>query len=158
MKINAEQGFTTLEIVVVIIIISILSAIVVNQINTGNSKLVAFADTFKSHLRYAQTRSMNSDTVWSIRFLNNSSYALYKAGNANPYLLPGQDQPIVSCPTGITLNGGHDQSNLISFDSWGRPCLDIPAVLQQQTSRTLTVSNSAGSFAITIIKNTGFIQ
>ena len=158
MKINAEQGFTILEIVVVIIIISILSAIVVSQVNTGNSELVAFTDTLKAHLRYAQTRSMNSDTVWSIRFLNNSSYALYKAGNTNPYLLPGQDQPIVSYPTGIILNDGHDQSNLISFDSWGRPCLDISAVLQQQTSRIITVSSSTGSSTIPIIKNTGFIQ
>jgi len=158
MSINDEQGFTILEIVVVIIIISILSAIMISQVNTGNSELIAFGDSLKAHLRYAQTRSMNSDTAWSIRFLNNSSYGLYKDGSANPYLLPGQDQPIVSCPTGITLNNGHDQSNLISFDSWGRPCLDIPGVLRQQSDRTLIISSSTGSFAIPVIKNTGFIQ
>jgi hypothetical protein len=108
-------------------------------------------------LRYAQTRAMNSDTPYGIRFLSGSSYALYASGADKAELLPGEDNLEVQLPAGIQVDDGDPVSNVISFNSWGEPCTDNDAVEPQASVRQITMSTGTESRVVSVYKNTGFI-
>lgn len=155
LNIHNNHGFTWIELVVVMVILGIISAVVTGSIMSSDTELAARTEVIKTHLRYAQSRSMNSNTVWYIQFSSNS-YSLYKKGDAVPKLLPGGDSPTVTLPGGMSISYG--APDIVSFDGWGKPCIDIDALTAQATDRTLTVTDGSGSRTITITKNTGFIQ
>ena len=154
--IRNNHGFTWIELIVVIMILSILSAVVAGSLMSSDTELVARTEVIKTHLRYAQTRSMNSNTVWYIQ-LSSNSYSFFKKGEAASKLLPGGDSTTITLPSGmnITLN---PSSDYVSFDDWGKPCTDKDAQIAQATDRILTVTDGSASRTITITKNTGFIQ
>ena len=95
LNIRNNHGFTWIELIVVLVILGIISAVVVGSIMSSDTELAAQAEVIKTHLRYAQSRSMNSNTVWYIQFSSNS-YSLYKKGDAVPKLLPGGDSPTIT--------------------------------------------------------------
>ena len=149
-----NSGFTWVELIVVMTIMGIISAIVVNRFMTDDTELVAQTEVIKAHLRYAQLRSMNTDTVWYIKFTANT-YELYKNGDAVAKLFPGGDSPTISLPTGASVNYG--ASDVVAFNGWGKPCIDSAGQVLQAADRTLTITQGAENRSITITKNTGFI-
>ena len=152
LTIRNNYGFTWIELIVVMVIIGIISAVVAGSMMSSDTELAAQTEVIKTHLSYTQTRSMNSDTVWYIQ-LSSNSYSLYRKGDAVPKLLPGGNSPTITLPVGMSITSG-----TVSFDEWGKPCTDTDAQVAQATDRTLTVADGSGSRTITITKNTGFIQ
>jgi MSHA pilin protein MshC len=153
MDIKNNHGFTWIELIVVMVILGIISAFVAGSLMSSDTELAARTEVIKTHLRYAQSRSMNSNTIWYIQ-LSSNSYSLYKKGDAVPKLLPGGDSPTITLPGGMSISSG-----TVSFDEWGKPFTDIAdPPTAQGTDRTLTVSDSSGSRDIIVTKNTGFIQ
>jgi len=150
--IRNNQGFTWVELIVVMVILGIISAVVIGSLMSSDTELAARTEVIKTHLRYAQSRSMNTNSVWYIQFSSNA-YALYKSGDAVSKLLPGGDSPTIMLPSGMTVSSG-----TVSFDDWGKPCTDTDAQVAQATDRALTVADASGSRTITITRNTGFIQ
>jgi MSHA pilin protein MshC len=154
--IGNNHGFTWIELIVVMMILGIIGAVVASGLTSRDTELAARTEVIKTHLRYAQIRSMNSNTVWYIQFGSNT-YSLYKSGDVTPKLLPGSDSTAISLPGGMSINYG--SPDIVSFDDWGKPCIntaDPPAA--QAADRTITVSDSSGSRDIIITKNTGFIR
>ena len=144
---NGQGGFTMIEIIAVLLIIGILSAVALTRFyGTSAADLASQLEVVKSHLRYAQTRAMNTDSVWGINLNSTTTYYLFKGiGSTTPILIPGENSATVdlnakkskltiSPPTG----GG------VAFDSHGSPGLS-----------TITIATSGGS--ITVTQNTGFI-
>ncbi len=78
-KFKKNHGFTLLEIIIVLSILGILTAIAASHIGDSQADLITSTDTMKSHLRYVQSMSMNSaeDTIWGIRFIKYSKNAVY---------------------------------------------------------------------------------
>lgn len=150
-----DHGFTWIELIVVLVIVGIISAVAVGSLMNNDTELAAQTEVLKAHIRYAQSRSMNQESVWYIQFLTSDSYALYRNGDAVAKLLPGSKNNVISLPHGMTVAFG--ASNVVSFDDWGKPHLDAAALTAQVADRTLTVSDDSGSRTITITKNTGFI-
>ncbi|MDF1593781.1 MAG: type II secretion system protein [Desulfobacterales bacterium] len=150
--IRNNRGFTWIELLVVMVILAIISAVVAGSLMSSDTELIARTEVIKTHLRYAQTRSMNSNTVWYIQ-LSGNSYFLSKKGDGNPILLPGGDSPTITLPSGMSVTSG-----TVSFDGLGKPCTDADAQIAQAADRTLTVTDGSGSRSIIITKNTGFIQ
>lgn len=147
------KGFTMLEIIIVLILVGIISAVIVSGIKPGNIDLETGTQVIKSRLRYAQTRAMNSNSIWGI-YINNNTYTLFNNGSiANTIKFPEETTSIINLPSGITLTDG-----TISFDSWGKPYTDAAGTTLQANDRTLTVSRGADTKLIIITKNTGFIQ
>ncbi len=63
-----NHGFTMVEIISVLVILGILSGIMVNRMNLGNADIYSIESIFKTHIRYAQSKSMQSNaTVWGVR-------------------------------------------------------------------------------------------
>ena len=147
-----KGGFTMIEIIAVLVILGILAAVVaVKMSNTSAVDLASQVEAVKGHLRYAQTRAMNSNLVaWGINFNSTTSYYLFQgAGSTIPVQLPGEEGAIVSLTakkSGLTITPVR-----ITFNEFGSPCNDAGVPL----TTNATVTTSGGTIIIT--KNTGFI-
>lgn len=64
-----SMGFTLIEIIAVLAILGILSLAVASRLNTTSTDLLTLQTAMKSHIRYAQSKAMQSkDSIWGIRF------------------------------------------------------------------------------------------
>ena len=150
-----NYGFTLIEAIVVMLIVGIIGAVVAARMVISNPDLAAQGEVTKTHLRYAQSRSINSDIVWGIH-CDGTSYWLFKDGNKNnKVLLPGEDSNTVDLSAKDLTMDGFD----ISFNSWGTPHLDEGALEANKLAAVLTITISYGeeSEQITVTPNTGFI-
>ncbi|RJP77976.1 MAG: prepilin-type N-terminal cleavage/methylation domain-containing protein [Desulfobacteraceae bacterium] len=153
---SGSDGFSLIELLAVLVIISVTSAFVWSRFG-GNAKadLNARTDTIKAHLRYAQVRAMDSNRIWGIRYTG-SGYSLfsYDGSAESVSRLPDEEDAVVDLSgSGIGLGS----FSVVSFDSWGRPFNNATAtgVSIGQTITVFDGSNPANQIIIT--RNTGFI-
>lgn len=151
------MGFTPLEVLVVLVIIGIISVIIIGRSDMGKTELAAQTEVIKSHIRYAQSRAMNSDRVWGIRCDGSGQvYWLFVDGDPDnkKRKLPGEESDTVSLV--------HDRLTLtpttLTFDNRGRPCSDTGGTIRRADDLLLILSAGGGAArTITITRNTGFI-
>jgi prepilin-type N-terminal cleavage/methylation domain-containing protein len=158
MSIRQSHGFTMIEIVVVLVVLFILSAVVISRYRTANSnELMAETDGLKANLRYAQIKAMsdtlqpNSNPRWEFEITNATSYTLYRRGDNGVRVsvnLPSEvpPSPAHGLPAGVTLTSG--VGLVITFDDWGSPGSSNISIALTQGTQFSTVS---------ITRNTGFI-
>jgi prepilin-type N-terminal cleavage/methylation domain-containing protein len=144
-RLRQNNGFTLIEVIAVLIIIAIISAVVlVRGISTADVNLQAEVDILKSHLRYAQYLAMNdiSPTKWGINF-QGSSYVLIKdvsGVQTSPLIFPGESAThSFAAPITATATPAAP----VLFDEWGSP--------------TSATSIAVGGQTFTITATTGFI-
>ena len=160
-----SKGFTLIEVIAVLIVLGILSAVVISRItSTAEVNLKAQTEVLKSHIRYAQFRAMNMKSNDPAHTGCNASFGISISGNTyflfrdcntntgNKVVLPGAGSDTVSLPN-VTLN---PSSAVISFDDWGRPCSDLLGTTLAAGNITLS-SAGAPNETITITNNTGFV-
>lgn len=131
-----EKGFTMVEIIAVLVLLGVVSALLVFRSSSDQTDVSASADKLKVNLRYAQMRAMNSDVAWGIQF-NGGSYSLIRDMTGTPVTerLPGEITSSVSFSSAVTGS--------VQFDAWGRP----------SGLNTINI----GAITITITPDTGFI-
>ncbi len=152
--IRTECGLTILEVIVVLVLIGILSAVIWSK-PLADTTLVARVEAIKAHLRYAQVRSMNTERRWGIQSDGNS-YWLFADGDpaGTKVILPGQTKVIVS----LAEHGISITPFLLTFDQWGRPCSDAAAQSPITTGLVLTATaHGQPSQQILVTPDTGFI-
>jgi Tfp pilus assembly protein FimT len=156
-KTNRINGFTSLEVLVVLIIVGIISVIIIGRSDIGQTDLMAQTEVIKSHIRYAQSRAMNASRSWGIRCNDSGQvYWLFTDGqpDAQKRKLPGEESDSVDL--------GRYQLVLtpttFSFDDRGRPCSDANGQTRLVNDLSLTLSAAGiGTTTITITRNTGFV-
>ena len=149
--IKKQSGFTMIEIVAVLVVLGILVAVAVSHFSNIDADSISDFEKVKSHLRYAQSKSMaNSNVRWGIQF-SGSTYSLFGDTNGNgsivaseQFVLPGEDSVNAVLETS-TANG------IIAFDWWGAPYLNVNCTTAHGGSLTV------GTKTITITPETGFI-
>jgi len=149
-----HAGFTLLEMVVVLLILSIVAAVAITKASSFNTyQVTTEAETIKGHLRYAQTRAMDTSTVWGITFAS-GSYTLFNSITGSNPLVPGVNSATVTLPAGMSITTG-----TVSFDTWGTPYTDTGATSVQNTGgyRSFNLTSGTSTAAIQIRDNTGFI-
>ncbi|WP_319409958.1 prepilin-type N-terminal cleavage/methylation domain-containing protein [uncultured Desulfosarcina sp.] len=154
---NRISGFTPLEVLVVLVIIGIISVIIVGRSDIGQTDLLAQTEVIKSHIRYAQSRAMNSDRIWGIRGdASGRLYWLFVEGDPANKKLPGEESDTVDLATHkLKLT---PTETLISFDSRGRPCSDTHGTILRDSDLTLTLAADSGATTtLSVTRNTGFI-
>lgn len=147
---QGTKGFTIIEIVAVLLIVGIVSAVVVSRItSTTQVDLASQVEVVKGHLRYAQSRAMNSDTVWGIHFASATTYYLFQGtGSTTPVQLFGEENATVSLTAkGSSLTITPPEGKRVAFDSFGRPNPGI--------TENIVIKTSGNDIIVT--KNTGFI-
>lgn len=129
-----DKGFTLIEIIAVLLLIGVVSAVLLSGGLGSDANENTAADVLKSHLRYAQSRSMNGDMSWGIQF-NGGSYSLIRDVTGLPVTvtLPGESQTTITLPSTAT--------GTVSFDSWGKPSGPASITL---VSRTITITPDTG--------------
>jgi prepilin-type N-terminal cleavage/methylation domain-containing protein len=157
---RCRRGFTTIEVIAVLIILGVLAAVIAARYwSTSPYSAQSVAEEVKNHLRYAQTRAMNSNVIWGVFFISNTQYTIYRNGNTsstNWVSPPGADSNTVNLSSrGVTL--GVTANDVVSFDDWGKPCTDAAGTTLQNTTRSITVTVGGQTATIQITQNTGYI-
>ncbi len=158
-----SSGFTTVEMIAVLLILAVLGAVVVGRaIGTGTTgyNVQSVAEELKNHLRFAQTRAMSSNVVWGVFFISTSQYTLFRNGSTtagNLVTPPGADSSTVNLTTrGVSL-GGIAAGDVVAFDDWGKPYTDAAATSAQSGTKPITVTGGGQTVTIQITQNTGYI-
>ncbi len=150
--VRGQRGFTLFEIIIVLLIMGVLSYFVATRLFSGETPTQnAEMELVKIHLRYAQSRAMNTETKWGIRFETSTRYWLYKEPDTGTIIrLPGVETSDGSVRLESIQLSGYPAT--VSFDYVGSP--------GGSAISPITVQPKGGGSAlgsITITKNTGFI-
>lgn len=142
--INQNKGFTMIEVISVLVIIGIISAVAAVEYTNTDADLISQINVIKSHLRYAQSRAMASENVWGIES-NGASYFMFRRDEANNDIkvsLPGESSKKI-----ILNDKGVDSmdSFIVAFDEMGWP------------SKGQSINVGSKSNAIEITAVTGYI-
>lgn len=137
-----SAGYTLLEVIAVLLILTVLGAVALSGHNTGLCSLTGESDALKGHLRYAQLRAMNDTIPWQV-LVTDTGYTLNK--NTTPALLPGEDTATHTFAGGVIVTSG---TITVTFDNWGSP---------GATDLAITLGIDTDTRTISIAKDTGFI-
>jgi prepilin-type N-terminal cleavage/methylation domain-containing protein len=143
---RGQRGFTLFEIVMVLLILGVISYFVATRLFTADAPTQgAERELLKSHLRYAQSKAMNSEMSWGIKFGSSSRYWLFNSvdGENAVKRLPGVESADAVMQLDA-IQATPPAGNKVTFDTFGSP-----------GGTTITISTTAGN--ITITQNTGFI-
>ena len=153
------NGFTILEVILVLVLISIFAAIAVTRQPSTNVTLKSQKTALQSHIRYAHMRALNNNDAWGIVFnLDQHSYALFKDSAETKRLLPGEELVDVDLEdTGIAIFEGTESSANTSFyfDDWGRPANSSGLLLSELN---IQLTNDGRSDNLAITPDTGFVK
>jgi prepilin-type N-terminal cleavage/methylation domain-containing protein len=145
MRVQKNSGFTLLEVVLVLVIAGIIGVVVASRFVGVDTNMVVQTDVVKTHLRYAQIRAMSSNAIWGINF-QGTTYSFFKNGNtADTVYFPGEESLTIDLPSGKSA------SEIVSFDSWGKPHTDAAGLVPR-------ASLAVGDLAVIVTENTGFVQ
>lgn len=138
------KGFTLLEVIAVLVLLGILSVAIVSRIVDTKADLAAECEIAKTHLRFVQSRAMNADVPWGIRF-DGASYTMITDGVTSTGLLPGESSSTHTLAAGsVSATPGP----MVQFNQWGSP---------GDSDITVTVSDSSSSRSFVVTRKTGGI-
>jgi MSHA pilin protein MshC len=149
----AQQGFTMVELVTVMVIIGILAAVAVPrffEINTFDSR--AYYDQLLSHLRYAQKAAVAQHSFVCVAFTANRISLTQGATTActgGDLVNTAGEAMISEAPHGVTLT----QYANFNFDAMGRP-VDAAGV----STATQRITVSGYDSPVTVEAETGYVH
>jgi len=163
-----RNGFTLLEVVAILVILGIITALAISQLSSSQNNLIAATDTLTSHLRLAQARAMNTSaatvSVWGVNFTSPTQYYLFYGATAST-CVPAASK--VAFPgagsVDITPTGGVQVTNstplIVAFDRFGTPypAATLTTPLAAQLTITLKDNNNK-TRTINITPQTGMIK
>ena len=157
-----NRGFTIIEIVVVLILISIIAATVFQRsISTEQLNFRIQFDKIQNQMRYPQSIAMKRSEWWGFS-CDTNDYWIFTGTNetivANRRQLPGQRDTLISLnDLGVTMDTGGNPFTVI-FDPYGIPYYpDYTTPLAADLVVDLTDSGSE-SRSFTIVPETGLIR
>ncbi len=155
-SISSSKGFTMIEIVSVLILIGIFSAVIVPRMtSTSVYEIMTELETLKTHLRFAQSRAMSHNESWGISITSNS-YTLLKNGSTASINLPNDTSSTHTFANGVSISSG---SSVVTFDDMGSPGnSDIIVQFNGPANPVPGCSQQSSTLKITITRQTGFIQ
>lgn len=152
-----NAGFTLIEMITVLLIISIVSIVVISRWTGTDIELIAQIEVIKSHLRYAQSKAMSTSSNWYVHFETTPApgkYTLYKPGSVRYF--PGETDSSMTLKSGASLTAELTGLPYVIFDYLGRPYLNNSGTPGTQIAIAKTIiTSSVGN--VEIKPETGFI-
>jgi MSHA pilin protein MshC len=145
-----EQGFTLIELIMVLIIVGVLSVVAVSKFNPASFDSAAAAGELVSAIRYAQERSMSNTGGTNYNIVITTSGYTVKQGASNI------THPVTGAASysndsgGVWANASISPALTITFDGDGAP--DLAA------NQTFTLTVGSESTSVTVEKETGFAR
>jgi len=165
-----------IEIIAVLLIISIVAVVVISQIGSNDYQFYGQASLLRGHLRYAQTKAMNSSpataggvVTWGIK-CDGASYWLFRGTNpdnaSNIFMLPDDTANDINGDRKLELSAKKISvpAFTVFFDSRGIPYSSytdssVNTPLAADLSVVVTPAGKASpTMAITITTFTGFVS
>jgi prepilin-type N-terminal cleavage/methylation domain-containing protein len=142
-----NTGFTLIEVIAVLIILVIISAVAISRGGSNESNLRSEVNDLKAALRYAQQMAIASDdtVTFGITVTSGTSggYTLVKnAGVGTQPFLPGESSSTHTFSGGVTASG-----QVFTFNQWGGLVAGSATTLSQ---------SGGGSKIINVISETGY--
>jgi MSHA pilin protein MshC len=161
-----DSGFTLIEVIIVLVIMAIITAIAINHGMSQRVELMAQTEVLKTHLRFAQSRAMNADQIWGIQIrtaLGVNTYRLYQYDGAlNVFRLPGEPADDVNLSA---KNLSASPLGYYSFDGRGVPYFSASGPPPGDAlndladpEKTISITDGTAPQDIAIRRNTGFIR
>lgn len=151
---NRQRGFTLIELVMVIVLLGILSAVVYERWPTGMEEAAA-AKEFKRAVRYAQHKAMTREfttdaAAWGIVVNPDFSYTVRRAGAGPAGELQTEPGYVNRClnsenppPCAIPITIGS-----VFFNGLGKPT----------AATTFTIGSAPNSHDVTVNAETGYVN
>lgn len=157
-----NSGFTLLEVILVLVLIGVFTVLAIAQHSASDVGISSQTRVLAAHLRYAQMRSMNTDTSWGIFYNNHDGYyQLFRGSTANIAQLPGEEGDRFNLGAmGMTISSAKASETpvardfTVQFNSWGSPQSDIA---EDETLILQLTEPGHAPQTITVTRNTGFI-
>ena len=156
-----QKGFTLIEIIVVLLLVSIISAtLLARSRNTADIDAARLADKIRGQILYAQSTAMKNNQWWGVKSNGSHQYWLFQyddliTGSEFKFVFPGEDSQTISI--GDPLNV---KQFALYFNRFGQPFKDNPTIpvtagnnLEIEITRDATTVRK-----ITITPETGMIQ
>jgi prepilin-type N-terminal cleavage/methylation domain-containing protein len=147
------SGFTLVEMVIVILLISILSVAVYTQLPVVALNIGATAQQLANDLRYAQALSTYTGQRYYLVGVSGNTYDITTAGGAAITMAGGGT--IVTMPNGIQFGTATNiPGGMVGFNGRGAPIIDTSGTLLTGTG-IITLTNGTQSMTISISPTTG---
>ncbi len=146
------NGFTLIELVLVILIAAILSTYAIISFPSGSINISAQADQVMADIRHVQSLSINRGQRYRINF-NNDRYWISSADGTTLYTHPADGSTTIFLDTGITLSSTH---GFLVFDGQGTPYTNtLTPGTALATNAVITLSTSGEIRTVRISSETG---
>ncbi len=157
--ITGDAGFTLVELVVVIILVSILAVVAIPRLNTHTFDTVGLYQEALSSVRYAQKEAVAKRRVVCVSLLPGSATVRFAKAVGSftcdtDLTSPRGVSPFtVTASNGVTLSSAPAIATLF-FDPLGRP---FDALNSASPQRTITISGD-GTQTFVIEPETGYVH
>lgn len=143
-----QQGFSLIELVIVLVIISSLAAVAIPRFTSSDNTLMAQAHRLALDLRHMQVMAMNQGRTLIFNVQSVTTYRVTFSGST--ITDPATMQPYsVTLGSNVTISGADTE-----IDSMGRP-VAMGSLLA--TERVFTLSGYSRTVAVTMSPVTGFV-
>ena len=144
------RGFTVIELVVVILVISILAAYVIPKLNLDSFRESGFVQQSTAAIRYGQKQAIGSGCEVNVS-ITSTACTLQWNGTPAGIGCPGGGTNIVNPASGLndfcessTPESSTDLPTTIRFDIIGRPTATAGDLSLNLGSRTITIEPETG--------------
>jgi MSHA pilin protein MshC len=151
---KSSQGFTLIEMVVVILIIAILSVLLINQLPTASIDLGAEAQKIVDNVRYTQALSMYTGQRYYLFAPASNTYEIINE-SSTPIVL-AQGNTLVTFPAGVIFAATNLPQGMVGFNGRGVPITDMTGTLLT-TVGTFSLSNGTTTMIISVQPVTGSV-
>lgn len=152
-----EGGFSLLEIILVVMLIGIISAVAVLRFPTI-PKAGAAATRLASDIRYAKELANRTQTLCGVYFIDSSSYRIFQDNDVNKATI----DPVTGTDFVVTLSGQFSGVTLnpnfgdtLKFDALGTPLDGSENPLTSPPPNNIKVSSTDQIITIRVEPNTG---
>ena len=139
-----RNGFTLIELVIVIILLGIIAAVAIPKINTDAGQVPPAADIVASDIQYTQMYAMTNNTSSCITLATNTATYNYAGTYAAGACTGGATRNLASVGANVTISAGQT----IAFNSLGEP-------YGLAAAATITVASGGNTKNITVSPYTG---
>ena len=152
MLIRRTQGFTLVELVLLVLLVAVLTTVAVDLWPGSGINLSAQADQLVNDIRYTQFLAMNRGQRYRINFAADH-YWITDAGGTVTYPFPVNGASQVTLNSGITLS---TTNSFLVFDGNGAPYITATSPGTALSSNAvITLSADGESNTVTISPQTG---
>ena len=165
---DSVAGFTLTELVMVLAVVAIISAIAVSRMSNDPLVVATQAEQLATDIRYLQSLAMTQAATTSaqaryrINFVSASTYTFTRAdGTAEPHPLTGSTAA-TALSSGVTMSLPPTNlgNSLLGFDGQGIPYTDaaVSVPLGVGATASITLTKNAAVRTVTVAPQTGLVR